>query len=54
MQRLELVVLVVDYEALIRMDVVDTLTERGFSVLEAGSSAEALQLLGRHAEIEVL
>lgn len=48
------VVLVVEDEALIRMDAVQLLQEHGFSVLEAENAAAALKLLAEHAEIGVL
>ena len=48
------VVLVVDDEALIRMNAVDMLQDAGFSVLEASDAAEALVVLDGHPEIAVL
>jgi two-component system, response regulator PdtaR len=47
-------VLVVEDEVIIRMSAVATLEDAGFGILEAGSSAEALQLLLKHKEIGVL
>jgi DNA-binding NtrC family response regulator len=47
-------VLVVEDEVLIRMSSVATLEDAGFRILEAGCSAEAIELLLRHKEIEVL
>jgi CheY-like chemotaxis protein len=47
-------VLVVEDEALIRMSTVASLEDAGLRVLEAGNSAEALYVLGQHAEIRVL
>jgi CheY-like chemotaxis protein len=41
-------VLVVEDEALVRMMIVETLRDAGFSVLEAGDSAEAQDILGRN------
>jgi DNA-binding NtrC family response regulator len=47
-------VLIVEDEALIRMSSAATLEDAGFGVLEAGSSAEALQVLLKHQEISIL
>lgn len=47
-------VLVVEDEPFIRMSTVASLTDAGLCVLEAGNSAEALNLLKGHAEIGVL
>jgi CheY-like chemotaxis protein len=48
------VVLVVDDEALIRMNAVDMLQDAGFEVLEAVDAADALAVLADHPEIGVL
>lgn len=47
-------VLIVEDEVLIRMSSAATLEDAGFDVLEASSSAEALQVLRQHGEIAVL
>ena len=47
-------VLVVEDEALIRMDVVGDLEQAGFNVLEAGNTDEAISLLRSHPEIQAL
>ena len=47
-------VLVVDDEALIRMNTSDMLDEIGFSSLEAGSADDAFALLGEHPEIGIM
>jgi CheY-like chemotaxis protein len=47
-------VLVVEDEAIIRMSVVASLEDAGFAVLEAQNSAEALEQLAQHAEIDIL
>jgi CheY-like chemotaxis protein len=47
-------VLVVEDEALVRMEAADYLRMAGFAVLEATNGEEALQLLDVHAEIDVL
>lgn len=47
-------VLVVEDECIIRMSAAATLEDAGFGVLEAGNSAEALQLLLKHREINVM
>ena len=47
-------VLVVEDEFLIRMLAADSLEEQGFTVLEAGDAAEALQILEEHDEVDVL
>jgi CheY-like chemotaxis protein len=48
------VVLVVDDEPLIRINAADMLTDAGWTAIEAGDAAEALQLLEAHPEITVL
>ncbi len=48
------VVLVVDDESLIRLYAVDILSDAGFVTIEAGDGEEALALLARHPEINVL
>lgn len=47
-------ILVVEDEALIRMSTTATLEDAGFRVLEAQDSAEALEMLSRHAEITIM
>jgi CheY-like chemotaxis protein len=47
-------VLVVEDEAIIRLSVVAVLQDAGFTVLEAQSSAEALEQLAQHSDINVL
>ena len=47
-------VLVVDDEALVRMNAVDTFEDMGFEVLEAGGGQEALQVLEEHSDVALL
>ncbi|MBE9638464.1 ATP-binding protein [Salipiger mangrovisoli] len=47
-------VLVVEDEILVRMVVADALRDRGYRVLEAGTAAEALQVLAEAGEVDVL
>jgi DNA-binding NtrC family response regulator len=47
-------VLIVEDEIIIRMSAAATLEDAGFGILEAGNSAQALQLLLKHQEIGVL
>ena len=47
-------VLVVEDEALIRMDIVDCLEEAGFAVLEAGNADEALEILESRMDIRLV
>lgn len=47
-------VLIVEDEVIIRMSAAATLEDAGFGVLEAGNSAEALELLLKHQEIGAL
>jgi DNA-binding NtrC family response regulator len=47
-------VLIVEDEPLIRMSSAVTLEEAGFHILEAGSGAEALDILMAHTDIDVL
>ena len=47
-------VLVVEDEALIRLDLASYLIQRGFNVLEAGSAAEAIEILERDRSIRVV
>ena len=47
-------ILVVEDEFLIRMSAVATLEDAGFLVHEAQNSGEALEVLSRHSEINVL
>jgi DNA-binding NtrC family response regulator len=44
-----IVVLIVEDEALIRLVLSDSLTESGFEVIEAVHAADAVRLLGEHA-----
>ena len=48
------VVLVVEDEFLIRMDVVDNLTDAGFEVLDAKNADEAIRLLESRNDIELV
>ena len=47
-------VLVVDDEALVRMDLVKTLEGAGYQTFEAASAATAIGILERHSEIRVV
>lgn len=47
-------VLVVEDEALVRMDIVDRLELEGFTVSEAGNADDAISQLERYPEIEIL
>jgi len=47
-------ILVVEDEAFIRMSAVGILQDEGFRVLEAMNSAEALDVLSRHSETNIL
>lgn len=47
-------VLVIEDEALIRMDVADQLREEGFHVLEAGDARQAIALLEKHDDIGLI
>lgn len=47
-------VLVVEDEALVRLDLVSTLEDAGYQTLEASSAAEAIGILERHPEIRVV
>lgn len=47
-------VLVVDDEALVRMVVADMLQQQGFTVFEAGSADEALQILEAREDISAI
>ena len=46
-------VLVVDDEAFVRMDLVDTLTAAGYRTREAGCAAEAIEILEQDPDIAV-
>ena len=48
------VVLVVEDEALVRMDIVNQLEDEGFTVLEAGNADVAIQVLEAHPEVSIL
>ncbi|KUL97346.1 hypothetical protein DK26_01360 [Bosea sp. WAO] len=50
----QLVILVVEDEALIRLDAVDTLMEAGHLVLEAANADEAITLLESRMDIDVV
>jgi len=47
-------VLVVEDEALIRMDALEMLRSAGFDVLEAANADEAIQMLERHSDIRLV
>jgi len=47
-------VLVVEDEPILRFDIVDTLTDAGFHVHEAGNASEAIEILTRHADIRLV
>jgi CheY-like chemotaxis protein len=47
-------ILVVDDEVIVRIDLVDTIQDAGFSTFEANNADEAIQLMERHPEIQVL
>lgn len=47
-------ILVVEDEFLVRMDIVDQLQERGFSVFEASNADEAVAFLSLHPDIRVI
>jgi CheY-like chemotaxis protein len=47
-------VLVVEDEAFIRMDVVDTVRAAGFDVLEAANADEAIRMLERHSNVRLI
>lgn len=47
-------ILIVDDEALIRLDLVDTLQRRGFRTYEADSAAEAIEMLEAHPDIRAV
>jgi CheY-like chemotaxis protein len=49
-----LVVLVVEDEPLIRMDIADELSARGFKVFEAGNAREAIEILANNPDIQIL
>lgn len=49
-----IVVLVVDDEPLVRMLGVDVLEDAGFTVVEAGNAAEALEKLRAHPEVRLV
>ncbi len=48
------IILVVDDEAIVRQFSVDALTDLGYRVLEAGSARDALDVLQRHPEIDLV
>ena len=50
----KIAVLVVEDEALIRLDIVDQLADEGYEVLEAGSADEAVALLEANPAIRIL
>ena len=55
MQKTELpAVLVVEDEAIIRMDAVEIIKSAGFRTYEASSADEAIRLMDRHANIGIL
>jgi len=48
------VILVVDDEAIIRMNAADMLADEGFATIEAGGAEDAMAEIVRHPEISVL
>jgi CheY-like chemotaxis protein len=54
MQTLRLIVMVVEDEALIRMDVVCELEKAGFEVIDAGDAQEALLVLQSRTDVAAL
>jgi len=53
-QELPVTVLVVEDEALIRMDASDALQDAGFSTIEAANADEALDILGDRLDIDIV
>lgn len=49
-----IIILVVEDEPLIRMEIADDLSEKGFQVLEAPNAHEAMLLLECHSDIALL
>jgi len=49
-----IIILIVEDEPLIRMEIADDLSERGFHVLEAPNAHEAMVLLASHSDIQLL
>jgi DNA-binding NtrC family response regulator len=47
-------ILIVEDEILIRMSSVATLEDAGFRILEAGSAAEAMEVLSANSDVDVL
>lgn len=47
-------ILIVEDEVLIRMSSVATLEDAGFRILEAGSAAEAMEILAAHDDVDML
>ncbi|KXG87235.1 response regulator [Agrobacterium bohemicum] len=47
-------VLVVEDEVLVRMDIVESLEDDGFDVLEASNADEAIVLLNAHPEVRLM
>ncbi|RYE54280.1 MAG: response regulator, partial [Hyphomicrobiales bacterium] len=47
-------VLVVEDEALVRIDIADQLSDAGFDVLEAANAAEAIDLLEKNPSIRLV
>ncbi|WP_206599109.1 response regulator [Sphingomonas turrisvirgatae] len=47
-------ILIVEDEMIVRLIGSDTLTDAGYDVVEAGSADEALRILERHGDVEVL
>ncbi len=48
------ILLVVENEAVIRMNIVQVAQDSGFAVLEAGDADEAIELLENHSDIRVI
>ena len=49
-----IIILIVEDEPLIRMEIADDLSEKGFQVLEAPNAHEAMLLLESHSDIALL
>jgi CheY-like chemotaxis protein len=47
-------ILIVEDEMIVRLIGSDTLSDAGYEVVEAGTADEALQILDRHGDVEVL
>lgn len=49
-----ILVLVVEDEPLVRMGIVDHLEDNGFTVLEAGNAAQAIEILSRNSDVQIV